>query len=110
MPVHEIVSLYEQNPLLAGLTCTGGEPFCQPLAFASLAQMIHARGGDVITYTGYLFENLRNMRDKPGVLALLEETDFLVDGPFMQEQANAEMPFMGSANQRFLDLRALQNL
>lgn len=107
MEIEEIAARYRENPLLAGLTCTGGEPFCQPQAFAALAQIVHSLGGDVITYTGYTFEMLANgpIGRIPGIRDLLEESDFLVDGPYIRELADPDLPFMGSANQRFLKLQ-----
>ena len=57
--VEEIFSMYSENPLLSGVTFSGGEPFCQPGPLAVLARMIKEAGGDVITYTGYTYENLR---------------------------------------------------
>ena len=36
--------------------------------------------------------------------ALLEQADYLVDGPFLLEQRDIELNFRGSANQRVIDL------
>lgn len=106
--VEAIAGQYRANPLLKGLTCSGGEPFCQADAFAALARLVHGMGGDVITYTGYTLELLTHfppLASQPAVRELLRETDYLVDSPFIERDANGELPFMGSANQRFLDMR-----
>lgn len=50
--VEQLVKQLESNPLLAGITLSGGEPFAQPLACLSLALAAHARGKNVWTYTG----------------------------------------------------------
>lgn len=42
--------------------------------------------------------------EKPDWQELLCQTDILVDGPFIQEQATHEVPFCGSSNQRILHL------
>lgn len=103
--IEEIYSLYAENPLLSGITFSGGEPFLQPLPLAELARKVHASGGNVMCYTGYVYEDmlLPPLAAQPGVDELLEETDLLVDGPFIQALKNCELLFRGSSNQRMLD-------
>ena len=48
----------KKNPLLKGVTFSGGEPFLQAGAFAEIAKQCHLLGLDVISYTGYTFESL----------------------------------------------------
>lgn len=93
-----------RNPLLDGLTLSGGEPFAQAGACARLAKRAHELGLSVWTYSGYAFEQLLQMQDAD-VRALLAETDVLVDGPFLLEQRSLELKFRGSANQRILDMK-----
>lgn len=96
---------YRQNPLLCGITFSGGEPFCQPEPLAALGRMVHATGGHVITYTGYTYEELLEMaKDNPSIGNLLAVTDQLIDGPYIEELRDLELPFRGSSNQRILDL------
>lgn len=92
-----------ENPLLKGVTFSGGEPFCQPEPLAELARMVHDRGLDVTTFTGYLYENLLSMK-KPGFDALLEQIDILIDGPFILSQRDLTLIFRGSSNQRVIDM------
>jgi anaerobic ribonucleoside-triphosphate reductase activating protein len=98
-----------ENPLLKGVTFSGGEPFCQPEPLAELAKLVHKRGLDVTTYTGYQYEDLLEMRE-PGVAALLEQTDVLIDGPFVLAEKDLTLTFRGSRNQRIIDLRKRQAL
>lgn len=95
----------KENPLLKGVTFSGGEPFCQPAPLAELAEKIHALGLDVTVYTGYTYEQLTAMPDA-AVHALLAQTDVLVDGPFRIEKRDLTLHFRGSANQRVIDLNA----
>lgn len=99
-----ILARYAENPLLAGVTFSGGEPFLQAGPLARLAAAIHARGGTVVTYTGYVYEALaaRAIRDAD-VARLLDATDLLIDGPYVQALRSLELPFRGSSNQRLLD-------
>lgn len=92
-----------ENPLLKGVTFSGGEPFCQPKPLFELARMVHSRKLDVTTYTGYLYEELLARHD-PDIDALLNETDVLIDGPFIEEQKDLTLAFRGSRNQRIIDM------
>lgn len=93
------------DPLLSGVTLSGGEPFSQPAACAELARRAHAKGLTVWTYTGYLYERLCEMaKDDPGVDALLSQTDVLVDGPFRLDERSLALEFRGSRNQRLIDV------
>ena len=103
--LQDVEARFSGNPLLSGITLSGGEPFCQAGACAWLAQRAHAQGLNVWTYTGYLYEQLLDKaRKTPEVAALLNETDVLVDGPFMLAQRSLELDFRGSRNQRVIDL------
>lgn len=104
MDTAEIFADFQKNPLLKGITLSGGEPFCQPSPLAELARLVHEAGKDVAVYTGYIYEDLLPMPD-PDVQALLDETDLLIDGPYVEAQRNLELCFRGSENQRVIDLR-----
>ncbi|NLI23035.1 MAG: radical SAM protein [Clostridiales bacterium] len=104
-PLDEIEKRFGDNPLLTGITLTGGDPFVQAGGCAELARRAHARGLTVWTYTGYLYERLLEMAaGDPDVAALLAETDVLVDGPFLLAERSLELAFCGSRNQRVIDL------
>lgn len=96
---HEICG----NPLLKGVTFSGGEPFCQPNPLFALAKLIHTRKLDVTVYTGYLYETLL-ARGDPDIDALLSETDVLIDGPFLEKEKDLTLVFRGSRNQRVIDM------
>ena len=53
-----------QNPLLTGVTFSGGEPFLQCAPLAKLAKEIHAMGLDIWSYSGYTLEELRARHDE----------------------------------------------
>ena len=101
--IEELFAEICENPLLKGVTFSGGEPFCQPKPLAELARWVHGIGLDVTTYTGYLYEDLPNMPD-PGVAELLAQTDTLIDGPFIPEERDLTLSFRGSRNQRIIKL------
>ena len=96
----------KENPLLDGVTFSGGEPFCQAEALADLGRKLKAAGLNIITYTGYTFEHLYEHRTENGWGSLLEVTDYLIDGPFILEQKDWVIKFRGSSNQRYIDCQA----
>lgn len=99
----ELLAKIRSNPLLDGVTFSGGEPFCQAKVLAALGRQIHEIGLNIITYTGYTFEQLYSGGEKNGWRDLLEVTDYLIDGPFILEKKDWEIKFRGSSNQRYID-------
>ena len=102
----DVQKKYTNNPLLDGITLSGGEPFMQAQQCAELARRAHAGGLSVWTYSGYTLEALQSMAGRnPDVEALLLETDVLIDGPFLLRERSLELPFCGSKNQRVIDMQ-----
>ena len=101
----EILRRMEGNPLLAGITFSGGEPFCQPRPLLELARAVHGRGLDVWSYTGNTLEELLSLEDED-VVALLDEIDVPVDGEYVESQRDLTLKFRGSRNQRVIDMKA----
>lgn len=96
----------KKDPILRGLTFSGGEPFCQAEALSVLAKEAKEKGYDIFCYTGYTFEHLLTQFDShPEYKALLENCDWLVDGPFILEKRSLILKFRGSTNQRILDVK-----
>ncbi|MDE5737726.1 MAG: anaerobic ribonucleoside-triphosphate reductase activating protein [Oscillospiraceae bacterium] len=104
MTTEEIFAKIKRNPLLDGVTFSGGEPFCQAQALAELGREIHKLGLNIMTYTGYTFEYLSTHRDSNFYGELLDISDWLVDGKFIQSKRSLNLLFRGSENQRILDI------
>ncbi|WP_414732684.1 anaerobic ribonucleoside-triphosphate reductase activating protein [Acetobacterium carbinolicum] len=101
--VDAIIDEMRNNPLLDGITLSGGEPFEQPEAFCELAKRSKELGYHVMTYTGYTYETLLEKKDARR-LCLLENTDLLVDGKFEVKKKSLMLKFRGSKNQRIIDV------
>ena len=99
----EVIAQMTANPLLDGLTLSGGEPMCAPEACLELAKAAKAARLNVWCYTGYTWETLHQEAD-PARLALLKAVDVLVDGPFILAERSLELKFCGSRNQRLIDV------
>ncbi len=102
----EIIYEISKNTLLSGVTFSGGEPFCQSAPLARIAQNVHEMGLDVMIYSGYTLEQLRRKsKEDTDVAALLDQTDILVDGPFILAERDLTLNFRGSRNQRIIHMK-----
>lgn len=99
-----ILTALAENPLLDGVTLSGGEPLDQPLACTQIAEGAKKLGLNVWVYTGYLWEDIFT-KSKPDILRLLTHIDVLIDGTFQMEQRSLELLFCGSKNQRIIDVK-----
>ena len=101
-----ILQQMAENPILSGITFSGGEPFLQPAPLADLARAVHQRGLDVWSYSGFTLEELAERAEKDkATRALLSELDVLVDGPYEETQRDLTLHFRGSRNQRVIDMQ-----
>ena len=100
----DILAAAAENPLLDGITLSGGDPFLQPVPCLALAEGAHKIGLNVWTYTGYTWEALWE-ENAPEKIALLKETDVLVDGPFLLAERSLEVRFCGGRDQRVIDVK-----
>lgn len=103
--VEQLAQQMKESPLISGLTLSGGDPMEQAAECAQLAALAHEAGLNVWTYTGYTYETLLQ-RKRPDWLALLAQTDVLVDGPYVEREKSYDALFRGSRNQRLIDLNA----
>lgn len=105
MPVEEVIKQMLSNPLTDGLTLSGGDPFFQARDCAAIARAAHEKSFNVWTYTGYTFEALlEKAKADEDTMALLKESDVLIDGPFLLAQRSLNLKWRGSKNQRILDV------
>ena len=92
-----------KNPLLSGVTLSGGEPFEQAGALIPLAEKIKAAGLELAAYSGWTVEEL--ISQGGDMLELLKKCDVLVDGRFKLAEKSLMLRFRGSKNQRLLDVK-----
>lgn len=103
LSIDDILHMIDSNPLLDGITLSGGEPFLQPDACYEVAKGAKDKGLHVMIYTGYKYEDLINSDDSKR--RLLSLADILVDGQFVIEKKSLNRLFRGSSNQRLLYLK-----
>lgn len=126
--IQKIVNAIEENPLLSGVTFSGGEPSHQPVAFLEIAKKVKSRGLNIWMYSGYTLEELLSRanstisdlnninenssqtseknEEQVALKGLLSLIDVLVDGKFINELKDLTLPFRGSKNQRLIDMAA----
>jgi anaerobic ribonucleoside-triphosphate reductase activating protein len=94
------------NPLLTGVTLSGGEPFCQAEALCEVAECVKESGLTVVLFSGYTFEQLlEGSKTNPHWLRLMRLSDMLIDGKFEQSKKDLTLIFRGSRNQRIISLK-----
>ena len=98
----KILTEFFKNPLLKGITLSGGEPFIQAKELIPIAQAVKEDGKDVVMYTGYTLEQLETMGGE--VNELLRYCDTLIDGRFVLAERDLTLTFRGSRNQRVIDM------
>lgn len=106
----EQIRIAHEKHELEGITLLGGEPMAHAAKGAAIARAVHDLGLNVMLFTGYTIEEAREMGD-PDILEMIEETDILVDGPYIREMPETKRRWIGSSNQRihFLSDRADPN-
>lgn len=86
---------------VSGVTLSGGDPLfpANRADVGALCARIRQRFPDktIWLYTGYTWEEIQ-------ALPLLENVDVVVDGRFVQAQADSQLHWRGSANQRVIDV------
>ncbi|MDR3137326.1 MAG: anaerobic ribonucleoside-triphosphate reductase activating protein [Tannerellaceae bacterium] len=88
----------------ANVTFSGGDPLYQVEAFTTLARRIRQETGKTIwCYTGFCYEQVAA---SPRLSQILPFIDVLVDGPYDASCRDETLPFVGSANQRLVDVHA----
>ena len=96
--IEKIASMIDSDPLLKGVTLSGGEPFMQAGKLVKLLNKIKNEKLNVITYTGFKYEELiekANAENK--YLELLKASDILIDGEFELDKKEEGLKFRGSS-------------
>ena len=96
----EAQKLYDkivENPLLSGVTLSGGDPMCQAPLLLPLVKALRERGLNICMYSGYTIEEIPKL---DGGTEMLENIDMLVDGRFELAKRDLTLLWRGSGNQR----------
>lgn len=113
------------KPYIDHFSVIGGEPLIAENLFEldDLTDAIKLKRPDIKIWiwSGYTWEEILNAQMLPNdgsvnsltkidnLEAILYKTDYLVDGPFIQELADSNLLWRGSANQRIIDVQSTIN-
>lgn len=102
----ELIEDVKSNPMIKGVTFSGGDPLEQAEKFAYMARKFKEAGLNIWSYTGYTFEYiLDNLEEHPHWKDLIESIDVLVDGRFEVDNMQEGLKYIGSNNQRLIDVQ-----
>lgn len=105
--LNEIISALSANGIERSLAIMGGEPLCQDNTFLTYLVIKTVKeklpNTKIYIWTGYYYEDLLKLHD-PRVAQILELTDVLIDGPYVEALRDITLPMRGSSNQSIIDL------
>lgn len=92
---------------ISGITFSGGDPLYEGTRDGLLTLIREIREKyprkTIWLYTGYLWEEIRD-------LELISYLDVVVDGRFVEELKDNNLPWKGSSNQRVIDVKMTREL
>lgn len=101
----ELIKDVLRNPMIKGVTFSGGDPFERAEEFSYMAKKFRENNINVWSYTGYMFEDIMSNLDiRNGWKELINNIDVLVDGRFEEDKKEEGLKFRGSSNQRIIDI------
>ncbi len=104
MDMDKLIKDVLDNPILKGVTFSGGDPIEQAHSFAYMAKAFKNSNLNIWCYTGYTFEKLLEvMKVDTAISELLNNIDVLVDGRFEINNKEEGLRFRGSTNQRIIN-------
>ena len=106
--IRRIIKEYHSNPLLDGITISGGDPLHPSNAFGlyQLLASLQILDTDIWVYTGYTIENLYLWSVNKYQQKCLQFIDMLVDGKYDRTKRDTS-GFAGSLNQRYIKTKEL---
>lgn len=96
--ISELAALLRQKCPNKKLTVSGGEPLLQAESLLHLLELLS--DFDLCMYTGH------ELCEVPELI--LKRLRFIKTGSFKESERSAVLPFVGSSNQKFIDLQTLQ--
>ena len=106
--LNEITTALHANGIERNFCVMGGEPLCAENEFLTLLviKTVKEKSPDtkIYVWTGYYYEDL--LKNSSNHLHhILELTDVLIDGPYIEEKRDLTLPMRGSSNQSVIHLK-----
>lgn len=100
--VSDIKASLEANILIDGVTISGGDPLYQAEEITELCKQLHELGINIWVYTGFVYEQVIQNEQMKNILNYI---NVLVDGPFIESKKTLDINYIGSTNQRIIDIQ-----
>ena len=107
----QLLQYYFDIPYASRLTLSGGDPLANPeLTYYLIVKFKALFSRKIIwLYTGYQFErftfNRAETKEEELIRKIIRLCDVIVDGKFEIDKRDITLPFMGSNNQRIIDVQ-----
>jgi anaerobic ribonucleoside-triphosphate reductase activating protein len=100
----DVITAAISSDQIEGITLLGGEPFAHAEAGAKLAKHAQSLGLSVMAFSGFTLKELQAgaellQQSAADITNLLDNTDLLVDGPYLKDQPDHNRRWIGSTNQ-----------
>ena len=107
--LQSIINGLTANGIQRSLCIMGGEPLCSENAFLTYLIIEEVKkycpNTKIYIWTGYTYEALLSSPPHTKIPQILEMTDVLIDGPYIEELRDTTLPMRGSSNQKIIDLK-----
>lgn len=101
---------------ISGLSILGGDPLWQDIKglkhLIELCKQTKYKNKTVWLWSGFTWEQIFSYNNNYNEIqecklrqALIMNVDVFIDGPYIEEQRDVTLPFMGSKNQRLIDVQ-----
>lgn len=100
LSLQEILDIIEEEDF--DVTLTGGDPLYYWKAIQVLVEEIKKNRRNIWIYTGFTWEEIIS---NTNLLNSIIKADVLVDGKYIEELKDIDLPFRGSSNQRIIDIQ-----
>ncbi len=106
--LNEIYEALQANGVKRSFCIMGGEPLCEENSFLTLLILKEVRERfpniKIYLWTGYYYEELLKFSN-PHIKQILELTDVLIDGPYIEAKRDITLQMRGSSNQSIINLK-----
>lgn len=102
----KIINGIKNNPLIDGITLSGGDPFYSAKEVNSFITLLKQNIKDINIwiYSGFTYEEILLSQNEE-MIKLLKSCNILVDGKYIDMERNLRIKFRGSSNQRIINVQ-----
>lgn len=105
--LEEIIKALNANNIERSFCILGGEPLCPENEFLTNMVIRYVRekipNVKIYVWSGYLYEDLLK-NTSCHIKTILNNIDYLIDGPYLEEERDITLPMRGSRNQRVISI------